>query len=171
MDVCPFCGGPAELYITNHIPKGYDFTPRCLKTICCGRLTKKYTSRKTAVQCWNLRVPMNQLNYDFKQKVRDVTNELHKMKQMSNAHGIEMIDTDSIFFSSYESALKYATNDPSISFSKFSAPGQILLIRQENGSIGKYIIGENRELISVLNEPNNDTGPNIYTKSEVDKII
>ena len=53
---CPFCGATAEMQITKHIPEGYDYTPRCSKTSCCGRLTKKYALRETAVAMWNKRV-------------------------------------------------------------------------------------------------------------------
>ncbi len=52
---CPFCGGPAELYKQKHIPEGEDWTPRCQKTSCAGRLSKKYRSREAAVAHWNLR--------------------------------------------------------------------------------------------------------------------
>lgn len=53
---CPFCGKPAEMQITDHTPKGYDYTPRCTNKSCCGRLTKKYSTRETAVVMWNRRV-------------------------------------------------------------------------------------------------------------------
>ena len=52
---CPFCGGEAELRIQNHIPKGYDYTPRCKDKSCCGRLTKKYGTKSIAVYMWNRR--------------------------------------------------------------------------------------------------------------------
>lgn len=52
---CPFCGGPAEMFVQNHIPKGYDYTPRCKNTGCPGRLLKKYTNRKKAILVWNSR--------------------------------------------------------------------------------------------------------------------
>lgn len=54
---CPFCGGVAEMQITKHIPSGYDYTPRCKNTSCCGRLSKKYSLRETAVMKWNTRTP------------------------------------------------------------------------------------------------------------------
>lgn len=52
---CPFCGGKAELHRTNHVPAGYDYTPRCKNASCCGRLTKKYSSIETAIYFWNRR--------------------------------------------------------------------------------------------------------------------
>lgn len=52
---CPFCGGKAEMQITKHCPSGFDYTPRCQNTSCCGRLQKKYTVRETAVYMWNRR--------------------------------------------------------------------------------------------------------------------
>ena len=52
---CPFCGGVAEMHITDHTPSGYDYTPRCKNPSCCGRLTKKYSSKETAVAMWNRR--------------------------------------------------------------------------------------------------------------------
>ena len=56
---CPFCGAVAEMQITKHIPSGNDYTPRCTNTSCCGRLSKKYTLRETAVTMWNTRTPRN----------------------------------------------------------------------------------------------------------------
>ena len=52
---CPFCGRSAEMYKTQHVPKGTDYTPRCTNTSCCGRLQKKYTTREAAVMMWNRR--------------------------------------------------------------------------------------------------------------------
>ena len=52
---CPFCGRRAEMYKTNHVPKGTDYTPRCTNTSCCGRLFKKYSTREEAVMKWNRR--------------------------------------------------------------------------------------------------------------------
>jgi Lar family restriction alleviation protein len=52
---CPFCGGEAELYGVPHIPKGWDFIPRCKTTSCCGRQAKKYSNRETAIAAWNRR--------------------------------------------------------------------------------------------------------------------
>lgn len=52
---CPFCGGMAEMQVTQHIPRGKDYTPRCRNTSCCGRLTKKYAEKETAVFMWNRR--------------------------------------------------------------------------------------------------------------------
>lgn len=52
---CPFCGGEAVLKITKHIPSGFDYTPQCKNTGCCGRLTKKYTLKITAIMSWNRR--------------------------------------------------------------------------------------------------------------------
>ena len=53
---CPFCGGVAELKIDKHIPKGNDYTPRCLNPSCPGRLTKKWTDIEIAIEAWNRRV-------------------------------------------------------------------------------------------------------------------
>jgi hypothetical protein len=50
---CPLCGGEAELYGVPHIPKGWDFIPRCKTTSCCGRQAKKYSNRETAIAAWN----------------------------------------------------------------------------------------------------------------------
>ena len=54
---CPFCGANAEMKVEPHIPasKGYDYTPRCTVTGCCGRSTKKYTNEKQAIYRWNRR--------------------------------------------------------------------------------------------------------------------
>ena len=53
---CPFCGGEAELYVTKHIPDGNDYTPRCKRKDCAGRLTKKYAYYQTkAIYAWNKR--------------------------------------------------------------------------------------------------------------------
>ena len=57
---CPFCGGVAEMQVTKHIPSGYDYTTRCKNTSCCGRLSKKYTLRETAVAAWNKRTPQKE---------------------------------------------------------------------------------------------------------------
>lgn len=51
---CPFCGKPARMKITKHIPRGYDYTPQCTDTTCCGRLTKKFTDEQMACDAWNL---------------------------------------------------------------------------------------------------------------------
>ncbi len=58
---CPFCGGEAELYGVPHIPKGWDFIPRCKTTSCCGRQAKKYSNRETAIAAWNHRVDTMQV--------------------------------------------------------------------------------------------------------------
>ena len=52
---CPFCGKVAEMYVTNHIPKGFDYTPRCTNPSCCGRSTKKYSTKEMATYAWNRR--------------------------------------------------------------------------------------------------------------------
>lgn len=52
---CPFCGGEAELYATRHVPHGMDYIPRCKDTSCCGRLSKKYSSKEKATAFWNRR--------------------------------------------------------------------------------------------------------------------
>lgn len=52
---CPFCGGAAELRMLPHCPSGWDWTPRCKKTSCPGRITKKYNSVEYAVFAWNRR--------------------------------------------------------------------------------------------------------------------
>lgn len=52
---CPFCGGTAEMIEIPHIPRGTDYTPRCKNPSCCGRLTKKWAYRETAVIMWNRR--------------------------------------------------------------------------------------------------------------------
>ena len=53
---CPFCGGEAELREVKHIPNGLDYTPRCKDPSCCGRLTKKYSTKNLAIKMWNRRV-------------------------------------------------------------------------------------------------------------------
>lgn len=53
---CPFCGSRAELRITKHIPKDYDYTPRCTNPSCCGRLSKKFSVKETAIYAWNKRL-------------------------------------------------------------------------------------------------------------------
>ena len=55
---CPFCDGESEMKVTNHIPSGYDYTPRCKDPSCCGRLTKKYSTRELAEAKWNMRAPV-----------------------------------------------------------------------------------------------------------------
>ena len=55
LDPCPFCGGLAELIETPHVPRGTDYTPRCINTWCCGRLTKKWAKREDAITAWNRR--------------------------------------------------------------------------------------------------------------------
>lgn len=71
---CPFCGGEAELRVQNHIPNGYDYTPRCKEPSCCGRLTKKYSSKEAAIYAWNRRantIPVgNGENYEVKHNDR-----------------------------------------------------------------------------------------------------
>lgn len=52
---CPYCGKRAELIETKHIPSGIDYTPRCTDTSCCGRLSKKYSVKETAISKWNTR--------------------------------------------------------------------------------------------------------------------
>lgn len=54
---CPFCGANAEMKVEPHIPasKGYDYTPRCTETGCCGRSAKKYSNEKQAIYRWNRR--------------------------------------------------------------------------------------------------------------------
>lgn len=56
LEPCPFCGGVAEMQVTAHVPKGYDYTPRCKNTSCCGRISKKYSSEEMAVAKWNTRM-------------------------------------------------------------------------------------------------------------------
>ena len=53
---CPFCGGIAEMIVKKHIPTGYEYTPRCMKTACAGRLTKKWLDEYDAYIAWNRRV-------------------------------------------------------------------------------------------------------------------
>lgn len=52
---CPFCGGFSEIKVVDHTPKGFDYIPRCTNKSCCGRLTKKFSSRETAEIMWNRR--------------------------------------------------------------------------------------------------------------------
>ena len=52
---CPFCGKEAQMVVTKHIPHGYDYTPRCTETSCCGRLTKKFGFKSLAIAAWNRR--------------------------------------------------------------------------------------------------------------------
>ena len=52
---CPFCGLPAVLKETPHIPHGTDYTPQCIDPSCCGRLSKKFTAKATAISFWNRR--------------------------------------------------------------------------------------------------------------------
>ena len=173
LDVCPFCGGPAEMYITKHIPRGYDFTPRCKQTACCGRLTKKYPSRSTALHYWNMRIPLDRVKAEVRDKgylIKDLINSSKKLSQ----YGIQMIDTDGIFFSSYDSAIKYAKQDPAIPFSSYSIIGQIIHVREDNGYIGKYFIASDRSLqkYDINNdESKNKCGSEIYTKQKIDEMI
>lgn len=54
---CPFCKGESELLIRKHCGgrKGseYEYTPRCKKTSCAGRLTKKWLNIIDAINAWN----------------------------------------------------------------------------------------------------------------------
>lgn len=59
MKTCPFCGGDAEIYETPHVPRGTDYTPRCKNPSCCGRLTKKYSTKQKAINAWNRRATDN----------------------------------------------------------------------------------------------------------------
>ena len=52
---CPFCGGRAIMKVVPHAPTGKDYTPQCADASCCGRLTKKWLCRETAVYAWNRR--------------------------------------------------------------------------------------------------------------------
>ena len=52
---CPFCEGSAEIHVTPHTPKGFDYIPRCKKTSCCGRSTKKFPTKELAIDHWNTR--------------------------------------------------------------------------------------------------------------------
>lgn len=52
---CPFCGGPAIMKTTRHIPNGTDYTPQCTNPSCPGRITKKWGTKETAVYAWNRR--------------------------------------------------------------------------------------------------------------------
>ena len=54
---CPFCGAKAEMKVEHHIPasRGYDYTPRCTETGCCGRSAKKYNNEEQAIYRWNRR--------------------------------------------------------------------------------------------------------------------
>lgn len=56
LEPCPFCGAPAEINITDRVPKGCYYTPRCVRPSCCGRLTKKYQDKEVAIAMWNHRV-------------------------------------------------------------------------------------------------------------------
>lgn len=53
---CPFCGEKAEMDIKQHVPEGYDYTPRCTNPSCAGRLTKKWINAEEAIKAWNRRV-------------------------------------------------------------------------------------------------------------------
>ena len=52
---CPFCGKKAIMKITQHIPRGFDYTPQCTDASCCGRITKKWQDREVAEYAWNRR--------------------------------------------------------------------------------------------------------------------
>ena len=52
---CPFCGGEAEMYKQPHVPTGTEFIPRCRKSYCAGRLTKKWLNETAAIEAWNRR--------------------------------------------------------------------------------------------------------------------
>ena len=159
LDECPFCGGQAELYITKHIPTGYDFTPRCRKPNCCGRLTKKYPSRDLAVRHWNMRAPMTNDEYS---------------NMITKVSSIYPINHDELFFSHLETAEKYARADPNEKgykpIYKFSYPGQILLVRHDDGALGKYIIQPDRSLKLLENLPD-DNYNDVYTKEQIDDIL
>lgn len=54
---CPFCEGESELITRNHCggssANKYEYTPRCTKTSCAGRLTKKWLNKVDAINAWN----------------------------------------------------------------------------------------------------------------------
>ena len=52
---CPFCGNQAELFTQKHIPNGTDYTPRCSIPSCPGRITKRWSDKRTAISKWNTR--------------------------------------------------------------------------------------------------------------------
>lgn len=52
---CPFCGSPAIMKTSPHIPKGTDYTPMCSVKSCPGRIAKKWTNKEEAVKAWNRR--------------------------------------------------------------------------------------------------------------------
>lgn len=159
------------MYITKHIPKGYDFTPRCKQTACCGRLTKKYSSRTDALHYWNLRIPLDKAKAEIRDKVYIIKNMIKSSKNLSQ-YGIQMIDTDAKYFSSYDSAVRYAHKDPSILFSNYSIPGETIFVSDDDGHICKYIIERDRSLRKI-EYANSDiqTESEIYTKKEIEEII
>lgn len=53
---CPFCNGESEMYVTEHVPRGHDHTPRCKDPSCAGRLSKKWMNPEVAIAAWNRRV-------------------------------------------------------------------------------------------------------------------
>lgn len=171
LDVCPFCGGPAEIYITKHIPEGYDFTPRCKQTKCCGRLTKKYQTRADALHYWNMRIPLDRIKAELRDKVYTIKNIINSSMNLSQ-HGIQMIDTDAKFFSSYDSAVRYANKDPAILFSNYSIPGETIFVSDDTGHIYKYIIDRDRSLRKIEYDTLGiQSESEIYTKKEIEEII
>lgn len=60
---CPFCGGEASLKIVPHIPFGNDYTPQCTVTSCAGRLTKKWMSKRSAIEAWNRRASDAEIHF------------------------------------------------------------------------------------------------------------
>ncbi len=52
---CPYCGKKAEMKTYKHVPRGTDYVPRCTDASCCGRSTKRFTTREAAVYFWNRR--------------------------------------------------------------------------------------------------------------------
>ena len=117
-----------------------------------------------------MRIPTKQIKRNLTEQLRDLANEIHSMRNLSEA-GIEMIDTDSIFFSSYDSALRYAKSDPTQPFSKFSATGQVLYVREDDGHIGRYFIASDRSLQKIESDTPVEIVDPLYRKFEIDKAI
>lgn len=86
---CPFCGGEAEIYVTKHIPEGYDYTPRCKNKSCCGRLSKKFTSEEVAIAFWNKRKPMERIIGRLKQQEEQYKARSQKCKELKYPQGAD----------------------------------------------------------------------------------
>ena len=84
--------------IQQHIPTGFDYTPRCKDPSCAGRLTKKFMAREVAEYAWNRRAvkipPHGRLiDADELAKHTYLLNEHYKYRQVVDIKDLESAPT------------------------------------------------------------------------------